>query len=186
MEMKRTVRSLTEPYFFDTDCLSAFLWVGNESLLEKLYHGRIIIPRQVYDELSNPTVAHLKNRIDSLINDGSARIEVINTDTDTYDLYRKLTSRPDPGHKAIGRGEASAIVLAKRDKGILASNNLRDIQSYVDEFSLKHMTTGDILKVALEKGFITEQQGNVIWGNMLRKRRKLGYNSFSDFLVANP
>lgn len=46
--------SLTEPFFFDTDCLSAFLWADNESILAKLYPGRIVIPRQVYNELSHP------------------------------------------------------------------------------------------------------------------------------------
>ena len=42
---------MTEKYFFDTDCLSAFLWVREESVLAKLYSGRIILPAQVYNEL---------------------------------------------------------------------------------------------------------------------------------------
>lgn len=128
---------------------------------------------------------HLRTRIDKLIASGAARIEVIDTDTDTYDLYRKLTASPDSGHKVIGRGEASAIALAKRDDGIIASNNLRDIQTYIEEFNLNHMTTGDILKVAMSNGIITEQQGNTIWAHMLNKRRKLGYASFTDFLLAH-
>ena len=50
------VTLLTEPLFFDTDCISAFLWVDNESILAKLFPGRIVIPKEVYDELSNPKV----------------------------------------------------------------------------------------------------------------------------------
>ena len=42
---------MTEPLFFDTDCISAFLWVNNESILSKLFPGRIVIPKEVYDEL---------------------------------------------------------------------------------------------------------------------------------------
>jgi hypothetical protein len=50
---------------------------------------------------------------------------------------------------------------------------------------LKHLTTGDILKEALGRGFIDEAEGNLIWSKMLARRRKLGFVSFSDFLAAN-
>jgi len=176
---------LTEPLFFDTDCLSAFLWINNQSLLAQLYPGRVIIPAQVYAELSIPSVPHLKQRIDVMISSGDARIETIQADTEEYRLYRKLVSKPDPGHVIIGSGEAAAIALAKEQGGILASNNLRDISVYVSEFNLQHMTTGDILKEALERGLITETIGNQLWQNMLQKRRRLGYQTFSEYLVAN-
>ena len=176
---------MIEPLFFDTDCLSAFLWINNQSLLAQLYPGRVIIPAQVYAELSIPSVPHLKQRIDTMINNGDTRIETIQADTEEYRLYRKLVSKPDPGHVIIGNGEAAAIALAKEQGGILASNNLRDISVYVSEFSLQHMTTGDILKEALDRGLITEAIGNQLWQNMLQKRRRLGYQSFSDYLKAN-
>ena len=47
---------LTNSIFFDTDCICAFLWVENESILEKMYSGRIVIPKQVYDEIDRPTI----------------------------------------------------------------------------------------------------------------------------------
>jgi len=173
---------LTEPLFFDTDCLSAFLWINNQSLLAQLYPGRIIIPAQVYEELSIPSIPHLKNRIDSMINSGDASIKHILTNTEEYELYRKLSDSPDKGHVIIGSGEAAAIALAKQYDGILASNNLRDVSVYVSEFELHHKTTGDILKDALDSGLITESDGNQLWQDMLKKRRILGYPTFSDFL----
>ena len=154
---------MTEPLFFDTDCISAFLWVNNESILSKLFPGRIVIPKEVQA--------------------GNATIESIMVGTDTYELYRKLTSHPDPGHKIIGRGEAASISLAKEKQGILASNNLRDISAYVTEYGLSHLTTGDIMKMAFDAGYINEAQGNTIWANMLARKRKLGYRSFSDYLA---
>ena len=51
---------MTEPLFFDTDCISAFLWVDHESILSKLFPGRIVIPKEVYDELSHPGVNRVK------------------------------------------------------------------------------------------------------------------------------
>ena len=173
---------MTDVLFFDTDCLSAFLWVNNQSLLSQMYPGRIVIPSAVYAELSNPRVSHLKERIDTMIADHTAQVKTIDVGTVEYELFRKLTSNPDPGHLIIGNGEAAAIALAKEQNGILASNNLRDITVYVEEYNLQHMTTGDILKEALERNLITEDIGNQLWQDMIKKRRRLGYDTFSDYL----
>lgn len=173
---------MTDSLFFDSDCISAFLWVGNENLLSQLYPDRIVIPKPVYDELSYPGIAHLKRRLDTLVVAGQARIEMIYTDTETYSLYYKFISSPDAGHVIIGKGEAASIAMAKSMNGIVASNNLKDISSYIQEFDLKHVTTGDILIQALKEGCITEVQGNTIWTSMLDKRRKLGAASFTDYL----
>jgi len=173
---------LTDSLFFDTDCISAFLWVRNESLLTQLYPGRIVIPRPVYDELSNPRISHLKVRLDALVSAGHAEIVEIIVGTEEYNMYYKLTVEPDKGQKLIGKGEAASIALAKENEGIIASNNLRDIGNYVEEFQLKHITTGEILVDAYNKGLITEVDGNIIWASMLARRRKLGAASFSDFL----
>ena len=34
---------MTDKLFFDTDCISAFLWVKEENILFKLYPGKIIL-----------------------------------------------------------------------------------------------------------------------------------------------
>lgn len=173
---------MTDSLFFDSDCISAFLWVNEQNLLNLLYPGRVVIPKPAYDELSYPTTPHLKQRIDYLINNGQVSLEAINVDSETYTLYQKLTTSPDEGHKVIGPGEAASIALAKTCNGIVASNNLKDISSYISEFGLRHITTGDILIEALNKGFITEKEGNDIWASMLAKRRKIGASSFSEYI----
>lgn len=166
---------MTDSLFFDSDCISAFLWVGNENLLIRLYPGKIVIPKPVYEELSYPGIAHLKARIDTLLAAGQALVEAIHTDTETYALYYQLTTAPQCGRAIIGKGEASSIALAKSHDGVVASNNLKDISSYIYEFGLKHITTGDILLDALGRG-------NMIWASMLAKRRKLGAPSFTDYI----
>lgn len=181
--------SLTEPLFFDNDCLSAFLWVDNESILAKLYPERIVIPRQVYNELSHPGLNHIKGlkaQVDKLVMNGQATVESIIIDSAEYSLYYKLTQNPDLGHRIIGDGEAAAIAMTKERGGILASNNLKDISDYVREYGLIHVTTGAIMKEAKTAGLIDEAQGNAIWHNMLNRRRRLGYQSFSDYLKDNP
>ncbi|MHB1484865.1 MAG: hypothetical protein ACYCYI_09400 [Saccharofermentanales bacterium] len=179
---------MTEPLFFDTDCLSAFLWVDRESILVNLYSGRIVIPSQVYNELSHPGLNYvkgLKTQIDTLVQRDQATVKSIIIGLETYALYYKLTQNPSPGRKIIGDGEAAAISMAKEYNGILASNNSRDISDYVKEYGLRHITTGGIMKEAMNVGLIDESQGNAIWQNMIKRKRWLVYQSFSDYLKAN-
>lgn len=172
--------------FFDTDCISAFLWVKEESLLAKLYPGRIVIPKEVYDELSNPCVSHLKKRIDFMISKNLVNIMTMDIDSNEYRTFYKLTVKPDSGNKIIGAGEAASISLAKQHKGIVASNNLKDIMHYIKLYNLRYKTTPDILVEALQAGLIDESTGDSIWSSMISKRRKIGNClSFSDYLKQN-
>lgn len=179
---RREALLLTDLLFFDTDCLSAFLWVRSENLLPQLYPGKVIIPKPVYTELCNPTIPHLKNRLDGLLSNDLVSLQDIDIDSEEYSTYYQLTESPANGHKIIGNGEAASISLAKKHGGIAACNNLHDIQTYISEFGLKHTTTSDILVDAYDRKLITESEGNTIWSNMLAKRRRLGAFSFTDYL----
>lgn len=184
--MARGTRLLTKNIFIDTDCISAFLWVGNESLLSQLYPGRVIMPKPVYDEIDRPALTWMKARVDSMISAGKLTVVELLSGSEEFELYYKLTENPDEGHKIIGDGEASSIALAKVRNGIVASNNFNDILAYIHEYSLEYTTTADILVDAYKQGLIDENQGNNIWENMLRKRRRLGAISFSEYLKTHP
>lgn len=106
----------------------------------------------------------------------------IDTDSPAYDLYISLICPRGTYPKVIGKGEASAIALTHEYDGVLASNNLKDISHFVEEFKLQHITTGDILVEALRKGYISKEVGNKIWEAMLKRRSKLGAESFSAYL----
>lgn len=171
---------MTDGYFFDTDCLSAFLWVRGESILSRLYAGRIILPAQVYDELKK--VPHLLERVDLLKDKGDLSVESMEVGSAEYHDYLQMTTEPKTGMRIIGSGEAASIAMVKERGGIMASNNMRDILPYVTQYGLKHITTGDILVEAMDLGIITEEEGNAIWANMLRKRRMLPTATFSDYI----
>lgn len=172
---------MTNELFFDTDCLSAFLWINDTNLLEQLYGGKIVIPGPVYQELSNPSIPHIKRRADALLNKDIAAVKQIDTDKEEYNLYRILV-KGTKTEKAIGKGEAAAIALAKTYGGILASNNWKDIALYIDKYDLKHIDTGTILTEGLKKSLLTEEQGNAVWEQMLNKNRMLPEKTFSDYL----
>lgn len=182
MKMIKEEKQLTEKYFFDTDCLSAFLWVREESILARLYAGRIILPTQVYNELQR--VPHLLARVDTLRNNGDLSVESMEAGSVEYNDYLQMTSSPEAGFRIIGRGEAAGIAMAKQRNGTLASNNLRDIRPYVEKYKISHITTGDILIEAMDAGIITEAEGNTIWADMIRKRRMLPTTTFSEYLTS--
>jgi len=58
---------MIEQIFFDTDCISSFLWVDRTDILLNLYGKQIILPEQVLDELSNPSVRHLTTKVNQLL-----------------------------------------------------------------------------------------------------------------------
>ncbi|PZC52358.1 MULTISPECIES: hypothetical protein [unclassified Mesotoga] len=173
---------MTEPIFFDTDCISSFLWVDRTDILLSLYARRIILPEQELDELSNPSISHLSSKVNQLLSQDEIRKAEILVGTEEFKLYYILTIDPQSGQKRIGKGEASAIALAKVRKGMLASNNFKDIQYYIQLFHLKNLTTPMILHTALLKGLIDESEGNTIWSQMIKKRRKLPTPTFTDYL----
>lgn len=173
---------MTEKYFFDTDCFSAFLWVREESILARLYAGRIILPTQVYNEIQR--VPHLLARVDTLKNNGDISVESMEAGSEEYNDYLQMTTSPETGMRIIGRGEAAGIAMAKQRDGVLASNNLRDIRPYVEKYEISHITTGDILIEAMDAGIITEAEGNIIWSDMIRKRRMLPTTTFSEYLTS--
>ncbi|GEM_PF-3635835 len=75
--------------------------VRDESLLAQLHPNRIVIPRAVYTELSNPHIAHLKARVDTMLASGQAAIAEIDVGTDEYDVFYKLTQAPEPGIRLL-------------------------------------------------------------------------------------
>lgn len=175
---------MTKKLFFDTDCLSSFLWVNNTNILQELYGGVIVLPDPVYQELSNPSILHIKQRVDKLITSRDVSVKEIEEGSEEYKLYTKLV-HGEEGKKNIGRGEASGIALAKTYNGILASNNYKDIAPYIEKYNLKHIDTGMILVEALKKGIITEEDGNLIWSKMLKRKRRLPADSFTEYLNSN-
>ena len=146
-----------------------------------------MIPSPVYTELSyeNPRIRALRDRLDVMIDTKQCILKDIMIGTVEHELYYRLTVLPENNHTVIGKGEAAAIALAKINRGIVASNNLSDVLTYTQEFKLAHKTTGMILVEALQQHHITETEGNALWFSMLRKKRRLGAASFSEYLADN-
>ena len=173
---------MTDKLFFDTDCISSFLWVNEENILFKLYSNKIILPKQVFIELSNPCVPHIGRRVKELCSNGDISTMEILTNTEEYELYHKLAILPSKGERRIGKGEAATVALAKTYNGIIASNNLKDIYKYIEKYNLEHVDTGKILIAALDNKYIDEATGNRIWTDMIARKRMLPATTFTEYL----
>ena len=172
---------MTDLIYFDTDCLSSFLWVGREFLLIRLYKDRIFLSQQVYREIVR--IPSLKIKVNQLIQSKEFTLSDFQVGSPEHILYTELTENPIKGRKIIGNGEASVICLAKCRDGIVGSNNFKDIWEYLDFYHLRHIATADILYEALENGLISLRESNTIWRDMRNKNTWLPEETFSDYLA---
>ena len=170
-----------KPIFYDADVLSCFLAIRDVSILKSLF-DKIIIPYDVFNELKRASL--FANDLMYLINEGFIEICDYTSNKKMENFVHSL-SNGNLLNKCIGRGEASAIAFAVKYKGILASNNTKDIIDAIKKFNIKRIKTGDILVKALDEGIINEDEGNKIWRDMLAKNRYLTAHSFSDYLRDN-
>jgi predicted nucleic acid-binding protein len=172
---------MTDLIYFDTDCLSSFLWVGREFLLIRLYKDRIFLSQQVYREIVR--IPSLKIKVNQLIQSKEFTLSDFQVGSPEHILYTELTKNPIKGRKIIGNGEASVICLAKCRDGIVGSNNFKDIWEYLDFYHLRHIATADILYEALENGLISLRESNTIWRDMRNKNTWLPEETFNDYLA---
>jgi predicted nucleic acid-binding protein len=175
---------MTKQLFFDTDCMSAFLWVKRESILFALFPGRIVLPKQVYDELCHPSLPpYFKRNINQYAQRKELSIKEILVGTEEYNLYYELAFSHSKGKAVLGKGEAVAVALAKVYNGIIASSNFKDVAIYAKKYKLEHIGAGDILVAAFKAGYIDEATGNNIWRNMIARKRRLPKATFTEYLI---
>ena len=73
----RVIYLIDSPIFYDTDCLVSFLVIGEGNLLHKLF-SKIIIPKQVYNELSHPNSPPIiKNELEQYNKDILLKLKIL-------------------------------------------------------------------------------------------------------------
>lgn len=171
---------MTKPIFYDTDCLSSFLQINRIDLLKKEY-SKIIISVKVKDELFNKnTPEEVKNRLTQSIQEGYVEIKDLEFGSDEFNQY--YTFITDDDTKDVGKGELSVISLAIAKNGILASNNLKDVCYFVKKYNLEHITTSKIIVTCYKKGYLTFDDANDIWKELLKnpKHPQMSFKEFYD------
>lgn len=83
--------------FFDTDYISSFLWVKREHLLVNLNLGQLMLPQEVFRELSNPSIPHLGRQVQTLLSTGNIQCMDIITGTEEARLFYQMVYNPEKG-----------------------------------------------------------------------------------------
>ncbi len=172
---------MSKPVFYDTDCLECFLFVNAGYILEKLF-SKIIIPEQVYNEImAENTPQNVKTNFKNLENDFIEIIEIPFLSPE-FTAYKSIEKGfwSETG-KICGPGESAAMALAHLNHGIVASNNLSDVEEYIESLDIELITSSMILSIAVEKEIISLDNANGLWKGMLDKGIELPKDSFSDY-----
>ena len=158
---------LNKPIFYDSDVLICFLEINEEDILEKLF-SKIIVPDVVYDELNRKNSPNnVKNNLAKLIQEGFVVIEEIIFGTPEYFDYNCMIQGFWTEDEPIGRGEAAAMALALKHFGIVASNNLTDVDdlSRLDEIPI--LTFSMIMSFCFELNLMSKDEIELIWQKIL-------------------
>ena len=81
-----------------------------------------------------------------------------------------------------GDGESACLAVAKHNKNILASSNLRDIKVYCEMHKIDYLTTMDFLCYALYTDFFSLERCNVFIEKVLKSGSKLPVKKMEDFI----
>ena len=145
------------PHFFDTDVLFFFICSETEKILFDLF-PKIFIPEPVFLEaqrFNGVLGTYFKNRLIFYEANGQLTKKYFrDLSSDEYKLYIYLQS-PKNEFKKIGRGESSAIAMAKYYSGVIVSSNYSDVDQYAHYYSVNHVGTDDILSFAFQQKKIT-------------------------------
>ncbi len=176
-----------EDIYLDSDFIISFIKSTSEDyfhIFQEVCRGyRFIAPREVQTEL-NRREERIVKRFGALVKYKDVEIFDMRVDEMAY-VFKCMLMHRTRGHKGIGSGEAAAIALCADRRGVLASNNMRDVAQQISNQKLKHITTSRVLGQAYVTGLISLEKAEMIWADMLTYRTFLPDKSFSSFLVRN-
>lgn len=139
--------------FYDSDCLSCFLAVRECGILQKLF-SKIIVPLVVAHEiLDKGTPKHIKDNFNELVNLEFVEVRGMEVDSHEHNLFNDIKR----DYEFMGDGEAAVIALTQDNGGVIASNNLKDVKDYVEDYDLNLITTAFILAIAYENHIKTKE-----------------------------
>lgn len=75
------------------------------------------------------------------------------------------------------------MALAHLNDGIVASNNLSDVEEYIGNLDIELITSSMILSGAFEENIISEDDANILWDDMIDKGLILPKDSFSNYYL---
>lgn len=160
----------------DADVIFHLFRAERLSLLKELYDGRIYVLDVVLEELKSFAPSQLGFVL------GLGILQEMPFPTSNSDILSEY-SRLKKEDK--GKGESACMAVCRFQKNIIASNNLRDIKPYCQQFQIEYLTTMDILAVGHLKEKLTVAEADYCIYLIKSQRGKLPhYNKIEDFIKA--
>jgi len=161
----------------DADVVSHFVTAGEGRSLKKIFPDNpIYILDKVHAELQQWPSDILRSEVSYLL---SKKILI-------------LMDFPDDDEKIVkeyawiksmlfkGEGESACLAVARHNKQVLASSNLKDIRNYCSMHKIDYLTTMDFLCEALKKAVFTEDRCNAFIKKIKAAGSKLPVNSMKE------
>lgn len=128
----------------DSDVIRHFIKGADLGVLANIFKGRLVMLDVVRDELcrSKSLVVIITNFISFY------KIEEMKFPSHNFDILKAYSELMKDGQ---GTGESSIMAVARFQKQIIASSNLKDIRFYCLKYNIEYLTTMDILNLALNE-----------------------------------
>jgi predicted nucleic acid-binding protein len=162
----------------DADVVSHFVTAGEASFLKQIFpNNPIYILDKVHAELQQWPSANLRTEVSLLL--AKKIIRLMDFPDDNAEIVKEYAWIKSMLFK--GEGESACLAVARHNKQILASSNLKDIKNYCSMHKIDYLTTMDFLCRALQTGVFTEARCDGFIKKVKAAGSKLPVNTMKEY-----
>jgi len=178
--MKARMEKINRTILVDADLVSHFITAGEAESIHLIFpNNPIHILDKVHAELQNWKSANVGFVISDLLK--KKRIRLMDFPEDNEEIKKEYFWIK--GMQFKGDGESACLAVARYNKNILASNNLRDTKNYCAMHKIDYLTTMDFLCAALATGVFDEARCDAFLQKVIAAGGKLPVKKMSDYNV---
>lgn len=162
----------------DADVVSHFVTATEAASLHLVFpNNPIHLLDKVHAELQRWPSARMRSTVSDLLS--SKYVSLMNFPEEDDLIKREYNWIKSMMFK--GDGESACLAVAKYQKNILASSNLKDIKSYCTTHKIDYLTTMDFLCEALRTGLFEETRCNRFIALVLVSNGKLPAKTMAEY-----
>jgi hypothetical protein len=162
----------------DADVVSHFLTAEEGDFIHLVFpNNPIYILDKVYAELQNWPNRDMLVKVSQLLS--SKKMQLMDFPEDDEQIKKEYFWIKKMQFK--GDGESASLAVARFNKNILASSNLKDIKNYCITHRIDYLTTMDFLYAALQSKLFTEQRCNNFIQKVLDNKSKLPCKNIKEY-----
>ncbi|HQW47267.1 MAG TPA: hypothetical protein PLZ98_09330 [Chitinophagaceae bacterium] len=162
----------------DADVVSHFITAGEAESIHLIFPDNPIhLLDKVHAELQNWKSTNVGFVISDLLR--KKRIKLIDFPEENEEIKKEYFWIKKMQFK--GDGESACLAVARFNKNILASSNLKDIKNYCAMHKIDYLTTMDFLCAALAKGIFDDKRCDAFLQKVITKGGKLPVKKMADY-----